>query len=316
MPPPLLPGGKLGDNIQRVLATRTRHFLTGLLNSLIVSSMVTVSVVLISTAGRLRLRQAALPGPQRPAAGSILVTMMVPPQLGLVPLYVLMVTLGWVGTLQAVIVPFLVSGFGVFMMRSTPSQAVPDELIEAARVDGAPPCASTGTSCCRRCGPAWPCWPADLHGDVEQFLWPYGRPHPGQPDRAGVARLPLDGLLHRLLAGLRRHRCSAVLPLSSFSSCSAARSSAASWKVRSRRDNAADSTRSRSPTTRALAFPHGFLWGAATAAYQIEGAAARTGARPRSGTPSARQPGTRRERRTHRRRRHATTTTATATTWR
>jgi cellobiose transport system permease protein len=66
----------------------------------------------------------------------IIGTMMVPTQLGLIPLYMLMVELGWQGTLQAVTVPFLVSGFGVFMMRQYASQAVADELIEAARVDG------------------------------------------------------------------------------------------------------------------------------------------------------------------------------------
>ena len=63
--------------------------------------------------------------------------MMVPIQLGLIPLYMLMSQLHLAGTLQAVIVPFLVTGFGVFMMRQYAMQAVPDELIEAARVDGA-----------------------------------------------------------------------------------------------------------------------------------------------------------------------------------
>ncbi len=66
----------------------------------------------------------------------IVATMAIPMQLGLIPLYILMVKLGWVGDLKAVIVPFLVSGFGVFMMRQYPASAVSDELIEAARVDG------------------------------------------------------------------------------------------------------------------------------------------------------------------------------------
>ena len=43
--------------------------------------------------------------------------MMVPVQLGLIPLYMLMTKLHLAGTLPAVILPFLVSGFGVFMMR-------------------------------------------------------------------------------------------------------------------------------------------------------------------------------------------------------
>ena len=44
---------------------------------------------------------------------------------------------GWIGTLQAVIVPSLASAFGVFFMRQYLVETVPDELIEAARVDGA-----------------------------------------------------------------------------------------------------------------------------------------------------------------------------------
>ena len=64
-------------------------------------------------------------------------TMMVPVQLGLVPLYMLMGKLGLAGTLPSALLPFLVSGFGVFMMRQYAAQAIPNELIEAARVDGA-----------------------------------------------------------------------------------------------------------------------------------------------------------------------------------
>ncbi|MCG5217436.1 carbohydrate ABC transporter permease [Streptosporangium sp. KLBMP 9127] len=136
-PPPLLPGGNLGENIARVFATEDAHFITGLTNSLIVTSTVTLSVVLISTlAGfafaRLRFRGRKL------LLGSILLTMMVPiQQMGIVPLYQLMVNLGWTGTLQAVILPFLLNGFGVFMMTQYTEQAVPHELVEAARVDGA-----------------------------------------------------------------------------------------------------------------------------------------------------------------------------------
>lgn len=57
-------------------------------------------------------------------------------QVGVIPLLILMDWLGWRGELQAVIVPFLVSGFGVFMMRQYVQQTVPDELLEAARIDG------------------------------------------------------------------------------------------------------------------------------------------------------------------------------------
>ncbi|MEU8248424.1 carbohydrate ABC transporter permease [Nonomuraea sp. NPDC048916] len=136
-PPPLLPGGHLGENVQRLLATEDANFMTGLINSAIVAGTVTVSVVLISTLAGFAFAKLRFPG-SKILLGLILVTMMVPlQQMGMVPLYELMVTLGWIGQLKAVILPFLLNGFGVFMMTQYASQAVPDELVEAARVDGA-----------------------------------------------------------------------------------------------------------------------------------------------------------------------------------
>ncbi|MET8142801.1 carbohydrate ABC transporter permease [Sphaerisporangium sp. NPDC005288] len=137
VPPPLLPGGNLGANIQRVLETEDAHFITGLVNSLIVTSTVTLSVVLISTFAGFAFARLHFRG-RNLLLGSILITMMVPlQQMGIVPLYQLMVTLGWTGTLKAVILPYLLNGFGVFMMTQYTDQAVPEELVEAARVDGA-----------------------------------------------------------------------------------------------------------------------------------------------------------------------------------
>jgi cellobiose transport system permease protein len=49
----------------------------------------------------------------------------------------LIAKLHWVNQLQAVILPTLVSGFGVFFMRQYLSEALPIELLEAGRVDGA-----------------------------------------------------------------------------------------------------------------------------------------------------------------------------------
>ncbi|GGS48905.1 sugar ABC transporter permease [Planobispora rosea] len=136
-PPPLLPGGNLGDNVQRLLENESAYFGTGLINSIIISTTVTVSVVLISTLAGFAFAKLRFRG-SKILLGSILLTMMVPlQQMGIVPLYEMMVTLGWTGQIQAVILPFLVNGFGVFMMTQYTSQAVPDELVEAARVDGA-----------------------------------------------------------------------------------------------------------------------------------------------------------------------------------
>jgi cellobiose transport system permease protein len=135
LPPVLTPGGNLGANIDRLLANEDAHFLRGLVNSVLVSASVTVAVVLFSTLAGFAFAKLRFRG-RNALLLVIIATMAIPVQLGLIPLYILMVKLGWVGELKAVIVPFLVSGFGVFMMRQYAAQAVSDELIEAARVDG------------------------------------------------------------------------------------------------------------------------------------------------------------------------------------
>jgi len=135
LPPVLTPGGRLADNVQRLLDNGDAHFLRGLANSVLVSASVTVAVVLFSTLAGFAFAKLRFGG-RNALLLVIIATMAIPVQLGLIPLYILMAKLGWVGDLKAVIVPFLVSGFGVFMMRQYAASAVSDELIEAARVDG------------------------------------------------------------------------------------------------------------------------------------------------------------------------------------
>jgi len=134
-PPPLTPGNQLRDNVQRVFDNADVMFSQAVLNSFLVSAISTVAIVATSCmAGfafaklRFRGRQALLL--------AVIATMMVPIQLGLVPLYMLMTKLHLAGSLQAVTLPFLVSGFGVFFMRQFTVQAIPDELLDAARMDG------------------------------------------------------------------------------------------------------------------------------------------------------------------------------------
>jgi len=133
IPPPVTPGPNLVSNIRRVF--ETVDFGLALINTFIVATTVTVSVVFFATlAGfafaklRFRGRQALLL--------TIIATMMIPTQLGIIPLFILMSNLEWTNTLQAVIVPGLVTAFGVFFMTQYLAEALPTELIEAARVDG------------------------------------------------------------------------------------------------------------------------------------------------------------------------------------
>ncbi|SCG74995.1 carbohydrate ABC transporter permease [Micromonospora humi] len=135
VPPPLTPGGNLGANIARLFDNTDAYFLTGLINSAIVAVTVTFSVVFFSTLAGFAFAKLRFRG-RNGLLLAIVATMMVPTQLGVIPLYLLMTKLNWNDRLPAVIVPALVTGFGVFMMRQYAGQAVSTELIEAARMDG------------------------------------------------------------------------------------------------------------------------------------------------------------------------------------
>jgi cellobiose transport system permease protein len=133
VPPPVLPGENLVANVRRVFATVP--FDLALINTAIVASTITVSVVLFSTLAGFSFAKLRFRG-RNLLLLLVIGTMMVPTQFGIIPLYILMAKLEWTGTLQAVIVPSLVSAFGVFFMTQYLSEALPDELIEAARLDG------------------------------------------------------------------------------------------------------------------------------------------------------------------------------------
>ena len=133
-PPPLWFGGTLFKNMQA--AWDQAGLGTAMLNSVIVAGTITVSTVVFST-----LAGFAFAKLRFKFSGVLLLltigTMMIPPQLAVVPLYLWMSNLGWSNQLQTVILPTLVTAFGTFFMRQYLVQALPSELIEAARVDGA-----------------------------------------------------------------------------------------------------------------------------------------------------------------------------------
>ncbi|MFD3357221.1 carbohydrate ABC transporter permease [Streptomyces fradiae] len=134
VPPALLPGPHLIRNFEAVL--EEADIGKALLNSLIVSGSITLGTVLCCTLAGFAFAKLRFRG--RGALLAVTVgMMMIPPQLGVIPLFMLIAELGWVNQLQAVILPGLVSAFGVFFMRQYLVQSLPDELIEAARVDGA-----------------------------------------------------------------------------------------------------------------------------------------------------------------------------------
>ena len=132
-PPPLVPGGHFIDNAKRVFDQI--DFWSALLNSVVVSSLGALSVVAFSTLAGYAFAKLRFKGSNTLMA-FIVMTLAVPTQLALVPMLKQFSNLGLDGTLTAVTLPWLVTAFGVFFMRQYLVDAIPDELIDAARVDG------------------------------------------------------------------------------------------------------------------------------------------------------------------------------------
>ncbi|WP_028782173.1 carbohydrate ABC transporter permease [Thalassobacillus devorans] len=133
IPPTLLPGGQLVNNFMKVLDTIP--FFQAMWNTIILCTTVTIAVLIISSLAGFAFAKFQFPG-KNFFFICILLTMVVPPQLGLIPQYYLISQLGWLDTLLGAGVLFLLNPLGIFLMRQYISESVPDELIEAAKLDG------------------------------------------------------------------------------------------------------------------------------------------------------------------------------------
>jgi cellobiose transport system permease protein len=133
-PPPFWFGSNLFNNLE--IAWTDANLGEAFLNTTFVAGVSAATIVFLSTIAGFAFAKLKFKG--RNALMLIVIgTMMVPPQLSVIPLYMMVAKLDWSDQLQAVILPSLVSAFGVFFMRQYLLQALPDEIIEAARVDGA-----------------------------------------------------------------------------------------------------------------------------------------------------------------------------------
>lgn len=133
--PSLIPHSDFLTNVRAVLSSDQINFGLALRNSVIIAVVTSASVVFFSTLAGYSFSQFTFRG-RRALLVFIVATMAVPTQLGVVPLFMLATKLGWHDKLIAVIVPGLVTAFGVFWMTQYLESALPRELIDAARVDG------------------------------------------------------------------------------------------------------------------------------------------------------------------------------------
>jgi multiple sugar transport system permease protein len=104
-------------------------------NSILVAGLVTLSTVLFSSLAGYGLAKFDFPG-RDVCFAFILSTMMIPFTVIIIPLFVLVRDFGWMNSYQALVIPAGVSAFGIFLMRQF-ILTLPDELLDAARIDGA-----------------------------------------------------------------------------------------------------------------------------------------------------------------------------------
>ena len=126
----------LFNNLGDLFTHDSGVFLTWLWNTAYYATCAAVGASLIATLAGYVFAKFRFPG-RTLVFAIILGSIMVPSTALAIPTYLLLSKVGLINTPLAVILPSLASPFGVFLMRIYAEQAIPDELLDAARVDGA-----------------------------------------------------------------------------------------------------------------------------------------------------------------------------------
>ena len=132
-PPPLLPAEAGLHNYRELfLKAGMGRFL---FNSFLISSAVMLFSVLFNTLAGSAFAQLPVKGRDR-TFRTLLAALVIPGQVAMMPLFLLLKQMGLVNTYMGAIVPGMAAIFGIFLVRQY-ARSIPDELLEAARIDGA-----------------------------------------------------------------------------------------------------------------------------------------------------------------------------------
>lgn len=135
LPLTLWPEVPTGQNYTRLLSGEQIPYIRQFGNSVFVAVSQTLLSLLVATMVGWGFAKYEFRG-KRVLFLCLLATLTFPFQMTLVPLFLFMVNIKWIDSYQAIIVPGAVTAFGAFFMRQN-MLAVPDELLDAARIDGA-----------------------------------------------------------------------------------------------------------------------------------------------------------------------------------
>ena len=134
-PPKLMPKSFKLDAYKKVFDTLP--FLKLYSNSIITTVLRVAGTLLTCTTAGYAIAKFNFAG-KKVMFAIIMAIMMVPGQMFSLPQYLTMSSFGWLNSLKAIIIPNMFTAYGIFMMKQFYS-AVPNELLEAAKVDGAGP---------------------------------------------------------------------------------------------------------------------------------------------------------------------------------
>ncbi len=131
-------GGDLSlwDNLQTLFTVRGGIFLRWLLNTVVYAVVSATGATMLAAMAGYAFAKYKFPG-DKVLFSATLGAIMIPLTALALPTYLLFSRMGLTDTPWAIIIPSLVSPFGVYLMRVYAADAIPDGLIEAARVDGA-----------------------------------------------------------------------------------------------------------------------------------------------------------------------------------
>ncbi|MCC7249632.1 MAG: carbohydrate ABC transporter permease [Lysobacter sp.] len=132
-PPPLLPSAPTLDNYRALFE---RIGMGGyFLNSIVVSVATTVLSLIINAMAGYAFAKLRFAGRDR-IFKTLLAALVIPSQVAMLPLFLMLKQMGIINSYAGVVVPGLASVFGIFLVRQY-ARSIPDELMEAARIDGA-----------------------------------------------------------------------------------------------------------------------------------------------------------------------------------
>lgn len=123
------------ENFTSIFNDKSLPVVNWFFNSMLIASLFTLVILIIDSLAGYAYARLEFPG-KNLLFGLMLATLVMPGIMFLIPNYLTVARLGWIGTIQGVIVPGFAGVFGVFFMRQF-FQSLPKELEEAAYIDGA-----------------------------------------------------------------------------------------------------------------------------------------------------------------------------------